>query len=310
MNRARTIAVALATALALGAAPSRAQDSPSLRPRGAEQPIERPRVEEDSLERLSPEERAFSSVQALPEPVAYVAPDYPPKARVQGTVVLFVRVRRDGSAEEPRVVRSVPELDRAAIEAVRRWTWKPAIGGDGKPVDAEVAVPVRFVKPVDPATDWSAERRLALALERDGRAGEAFERFVLALRALPAGAPPDTLHMLRRDVLRTRPRNRAGPAVTAPDVTPIEALVHERRADSLARAGSWPAAGDAFERALANAPWRWEWYGPLAEAQTRDGRAAAAAASLELYELGDLPESDRASVRERIARLRSRQSGP
>jgi TonB family protein len=310
MSAGRALAAACAAAALLASAAIRAgaQDSPTLRPRGAEQPIERPKAAEDSVERKPPEEQAFSSYQALPEPLVYVAPVYPARARVagiQGTVVLHVRVRRDGTTEEPRVARSVPELDQAAIRAVRGWSWKPARGEDGKPVDAEVAVPVRFLRPVDSGTDWSAERRLALALERDGRGGEAFERYVLALRALPDGAPADTLHMLRRDVLRARPRNRAGPAVTGPDVTPIEALVHRQHADSLARAGDWSHAADEYRSALGFAPWRWEWYRPFAEAEARAGRPAAAADLLELYLLGDVPAADRASERERIARLRA-----
>jgi TonB family protein len=266
-------------------------------------------LDADTLENPGLEERAFTSAE-LPVPVRRVAPDSAlamKPGRPQGTVVVSVKVRRDGSAEEPRVIRSVPGLDRAAVDAVRGWTWKPG-HQNGKPVDLEVAVPVRFVSWPDAGTDWTAERRLALTLEQDRRAGEAFDRFVIALRALPAKAPRDTLDMLRADVLRTRSgvKKDPGGAPTA-DLVPIEAWVHQERGDSAATrartADDWRRAIGSYEQALLWAPWQWPIYGRLAEAEWRAGERDAATAHLELYLLGDLPANERARVRDRIERL-------
>jgi protein TonB len=44
-----------------------------------------------------------------------------------------------------RVVRSIPALNGAALEAVRQWRFKPAATG-GKPVAAWVSVPISFRK--------------------------------------------------------------------------------------------------------------------------------------------------------------------
>src|SRR5262245_60651324 len=127
-------------------------------------------VDADTLEGSALDERAFTTAD-LPEPIRRIAPDSAlamKPGRAQGTVVLSVNVRKDGTAEEPRVMRSVPGLDRAAIDAVRNWTWKPG-RQNGKPLDLEVAVPVRFVSWPEAGADWSAERRLALTLEHDQR---------------------------------------------------------------------------------------------------------------------------------------------
>src|SRR5262245_50340146 len=56
-----------------------------------------------------------------------VTPVYPPDAvarRVEDVVIIEFMVAADGKVTEPRVVRSVPALDHAAISAVRQWVFK------------------------------------------------------------------------------------------------------------------------------------------------------------------------------------------
>ena len=72
-----------------------------------------------------------------------VYPDFAKRARVQGTVVLSVDVRRDGSVREIRVQRSVTGLDDAAIEAVKKVRFQPGKAG-GEPVDTTVIIPIEF----------------------------------------------------------------------------------------------------------------------------------------------------------------------
>ncbi|MCD9026863.1 TonB family protein [Luteimonas sp. BDR2-5] len=81
-------------------------------------------------------------------PVDSPEPTYPPAAarsREQGTVILLVQVDADGSATDVTIeTRSGSrDLDRAAVDAVRKWTFQPAIEG-GKPVASAVRVPVDF----------------------------------------------------------------------------------------------------------------------------------------------------------------------
>lgn len=303
---------ALPLAALLGAPFAGAQDMIP----GSQKPAEPVRqtkpVDADTLENSAIEDRAFVSADQLPEPVRRVAPDSAvamQPGRAQATVVIAVKVRRDGSTEEPRVLRSVPGLDRAALDAVRGWTWKPG-RQNGKPVDLEVAVPIRFVSWPDASTDWSAERRLGLTLEQDHRPGEAFDRFVMAVRALPAKSSRDTLDMLRSDVLRVRPDLPKGTGGTpGPDVLPVEAMVHQSMGDStVAHARTvddWRQAIASYQRALRWAPWHWPVYGRLAEAEWRTGDREAATAHLELYLMGDLSAAERTKVRERLTRLRA-----
>jgi protein TonB len=60
-------------------------------------------------------------------------------------VLLAVEVDAGGRARSVALARTsgYPRLDRAAIEAVRRWRFKPAIRA-GIPAASEVTVPVRF----------------------------------------------------------------------------------------------------------------------------------------------------------------------
>ena len=85
-------------------------------------------------------------VEEFPEAIRRVPPAYPDAARqakVEGTVALQVLVGRDGLVRDVKVVKSVPGLDQAAIEAVRQWKFKPALT-KGEPVAVWVMVPVVF----------------------------------------------------------------------------------------------------------------------------------------------------------------------
>jgi periplasmic protein TonB len=88
----------------------------------------------------------WASIEKLPEPVRRVEPVYPEAARragVSGTVLVQVLVRKDGRVGDARVVRSIPMLDPAALEAAWRWRFRPALSG-GRPVACWVAIPLRF----------------------------------------------------------------------------------------------------------------------------------------------------------------------
>ncbi len=66
------------------------------------------------------------------------------KAKYQGTVILYVEVAPDGRAVNPRVVRSLGlGLDEKAIEAVRKWKFRPGYK-DGKAVTVAATIEVNF----------------------------------------------------------------------------------------------------------------------------------------------------------------------
>ena len=73
-------------------------------------------------------------------------PTYPPEAfrqRVSGTVVLRVVIDENGRVKDPRVVRSIPALDAAAIQATKGWRFTPA-RKNGQAVQVTIDTPVTF----------------------------------------------------------------------------------------------------------------------------------------------------------------------
>lgn len=75
-------------------------------------------------------------------------PTYPPAALRRGetgTVVVRIQVDAQGRPGGVALIQSSRsrELDRAAMEAVRKWRFEPAIE-DGEPVPAAVDIPVEF----------------------------------------------------------------------------------------------------------------------------------------------------------------------
>src|SRR5262245_59375493 len=62
--------------------------------------------------------------------VKHVSPIYPSAARdakTSGVVVLEVTVGTDGRVLDAQVMRSIPELDQAALDAVRQWEYVPQL---------------------------------------------------------------------------------------------------------------------------------------------------------------------------------------
>jgi protein TonB len=84
---------------------------------------------------------------AGPVPVRKVDPKYPPELRtshVDGEVVLYAIIRKDGSVDSIELVHSVdPSLDANAMEALAQWKFRPAEKG-GEAVDLEAVVHIPF----------------------------------------------------------------------------------------------------------------------------------------------------------------------
>jgi len=81
-----------------------------------------------------------------PKLVKEVAPVYPEIARVaviEGVVILGVKTDEEGKVKDVIVLRSIPLLDQAAIDAVRQWVYEPLVI-DGKAVPVVFTVTVRF----------------------------------------------------------------------------------------------------------------------------------------------------------------------
>jgi protein TonB len=62
---------------------------------------------------------------------------------VEGVVILGVKTDEEGKVKDVIVLRSIPLLDQAAIDAVRQWVYEPLVI-DGKAVPVVFTVTVRF----------------------------------------------------------------------------------------------------------------------------------------------------------------------
>jgi protein TonB len=81
-----------------------------------------------------------------PARLVHVAPVYPAlarAARVEGTVILEATIDESGVVRHVRVLRSIPLLDNAAVDAVSGWRYTPT-RLNGAAVAVRMTVTVRF----------------------------------------------------------------------------------------------------------------------------------------------------------------------
>jgi protein TonB len=81
-----------------------------------------------------------------PQKIADAKPVYPPIARaagIDGIVIVEAIIDETGAVRDARVLRSVPLLDQAALDAVRQWRFTPSTL-NGVPVAVVMTVTVRF----------------------------------------------------------------------------------------------------------------------------------------------------------------------
>ena len=118
MSKRVLMSTALAAALALV----------SVAPAGAQEPV---RVGGDIKE---------------PRRILDVKPEYPPiaqQAGIQGIVIIEAIIGTDGAVESARILRPVPMLDQAALDAVTQWRYAPTLL-NGQPVKVVMTVTVTF----------------------------------------------------------------------------------------------------------------------------------------------------------------------
>ena len=90
--------------------------------------------------------QAGSEGVPVPKRSKTVPPTYPPEAQaagIRGIVILELVVDAQGKVESVNVIRSVPGLDEAAVEAARQWEYEITKVG-GKPVSVRLTVPITF----------------------------------------------------------------------------------------------------------------------------------------------------------------------
>jgi protein TonB len=80
-----------------------------------------------------------TKLQAVPP----VYPESAVRARVEGVVILECLISPQGRVTEVKVLRGIPLLEKAAVDAVKQWVYTPTLM-DGVPVPVLMTVTVRF----------------------------------------------------------------------------------------------------------------------------------------------------------------------
>ena len=93
---------------------------------------------------------ASSDEIAEPTPLHKVDPKYPPTLiadHVEGEVILYAVIRRDGSVDSIQIVKGIDEqLDANSMSALAQWKFRPATK-QGEPVELEAIVHIPFRLP-------------------------------------------------------------------------------------------------------------------------------------------------------------------
>jgi protein TonB len=111
-------------------------------------PPVRPRTPEARRTAEAPSTEAVRVGGSIPEPrkirnVSPIYPDIARQARVQGVVILEATIGPRGDVTAVRVLRGIPLLDQAAIDAVKQWTYEPTLL-NGVPVPVIMTVTVNY----------------------------------------------------------------------------------------------------------------------------------------------------------------------
>jgi len=100
--------------------------------------------------RSAPRGPASPGELAEPAPLRKVDPKYPPTLiaeHVEGEVILYAIIRRDGSVDSIQVVKRLDDLlDANSVRALAQWKFRPA-ERNGEPVDLEAIVHIPFHAP-------------------------------------------------------------------------------------------------------------------------------------------------------------------
>jgi TonB family protein len=110
-----------------------------------------------------------------PERLKYVAPVYPQAAiagQVSGTVIIEATIGKDGSVTDAHVLRSIAQLDQAALNAVKQWKYTPTTL-NGVPVPVIMTVTVAFTPPGVETSTAPAGRAVAPAATPTPQGGDA-----------------------------------------------------------------------------------------------------------------------------------------
>ena len=149
---------------------------------GARENRQAKELDDGSLVAGNEQAQGLGGTLATPPLIHRVEPVYPEQAReagVEGVVIVEVRVDATGKVETARVLRGIPLLNDAALEAVKQWVYAPTLlGGKAVPVYFNVSVLFRLPEP-EPSPGSSdlgaSDPARAFLEERSATEGLAFQ---------------------------------------------------------------------------------------------------------------------------------------
>lgn len=142
-DRARELAVA-----AKAAAEKAASDATSGRERAEAEAARKAKAAEARSATMARAPLRVGGQVRPPVRIKEVPPVYPAiakSAQVQGDVVIEATIDEAGRVADARVVKSVPLLDQAALDAVRQWEYQPSLL-NGVPTPVVMTVTVKFTR--------------------------------------------------------------------------------------------------------------------------------------------------------------------
>jgi protein TonB len=80
---------------------------------------------------------------ALVRRIAPIYPEIARQARIEGVVIIEAETDLYGRVRNARILRSIPLLDQAALDAVRQWVYEPLVV-NGRPRGVLFTVTVTF----------------------------------------------------------------------------------------------------------------------------------------------------------------------
>lgn len=215
--------------------------------------------------------------------IVNVAPVYPPiaqQAGVQGVVILEVIIGVDGKVQQSRVLRPVPLLDQAAVDAVNQWEYTPTLV-NGQPVPVVMTVTVTFTLDGGPQSvkpggaqnsDVPAMLDYAKSVHQRGLYDEAERALLKALAAVQAdrargAAQSGDAAPMRKEPIRVgadvkepvqlKHVDPAYPAGTPAGVTVADIVINEQGMVSEAKILKSRGADVDFAAAAALRQWRY-----------------------------------------------------
>jgi len=199
-----------------------------------------------------------------PTKVKHVPPVYPKEAqqaRIQGVVIIEAVIGIDGKVTDARILRSIPQLDQASLDAVKQWEFTPTFL-NGVAVPVIMTVTVQFTLDGPPAASPFPPGSVPLAAEPKG---------------------DGTTLVWSIDAARARSLAQANPEVTATE--PISSVIRRARESLVSRGavGTMSLEGIIFRRPPPEHPA--VWYYHIIFAPTRG--AASGTLTLQVVVLAD-----------------------